>query len=35
MNEHDVEQHLSHIATQWSVLYEAHKGSATAAAQAT
>src|SRR5437764_3789427 len=34
MNDHDLQQHLSHIATQWSVLYEAHKGSATQAAQA-
>ena len=34
MNDHDLQQHLSHIATQWSVLYEAHKGSTTEAAQA-
>jgi RNA polymerase sigma-70 factor (ECF subfamily) len=26
MNERDLEQHLSHISTQWSVLYQAHKG---------
>jgi RNA polymerase sigma-70 factor (ECF subfamily) len=34
MSEHDLEQHLSHIATQWSVLYQAHKGSETEAARA-
>jgi RNA polymerase sigma-70 factor (ECF subfamily) len=34
MNDNDLEQHLSHIATQWSVLYEAHRGSATEAARA-
>src|SRR5262249_3194471 len=34
MNDNEMEQHLSHIATQWSVLYEAHKGSATEAARA-
>jgi RNA polymerase sigma-70 factor (ECF subfamily) len=34
MNDDELQQHLSHIATQWSVLYEAHKGSATEAARA-
>jgi RNA polymerase sigma-70 factor (ECF subfamily) len=34
MNEQDLEQHLSHIATQWSVLYQAHKGDETEAARA-
>ncbi len=34
MNEQDLEQHLSHIATQWSVLYQAHRGSETEAARA-
>jgi RNA polymerase sigma factor (sigma-70 family) len=28
MNEHEIEQHLSHIATQWTMLYRAHKGAA-------
>lgn len=26
MNEHDLEQHLSQIATQWTMLYQAHRG---------
>src|SRR5262245_22471488 len=26
MNENDIQQHLSQIATQWTVLYQAHKG---------
>jgi RNA polymerase sigma-70 factor (ECF subfamily) len=34
MNEQDLQQHLSHIATQWSVLYQAHKGNETEAARA-
>jgi RNA polymerase sigma factor (sigma-70 family) len=34
MNEHDLQQHLSQIATQWSVLYQAHKGGETEAARA-
>src|SRR5438874_5302800 len=34
MNEDDLQQHLSHIATQWSVLYQAHKGGETEAARA-
>ncbi len=34
MNENDLQQHLSHIATQWSVLYQAHRGDETEAAQA-
>jgi RNA polymerase sigma-70 factor (ECF subfamily) len=28
MNEHEIEQHLSHIATQWTMLYRAHQGAA-------
>src|SRR5437667_8006563 len=34
MNDRNLDEHLSHIATQWSVLYEAHKGSAPEAARA-
>lgn len=34
MNEHDIQQHLSQIATQWSVLFQAHRGEADAAAEA-
>jgi RNA polymerase sigma factor (sigma-70 family) len=34
MNEHEIEQHLSHIATQWTMLYRAHKGAADEAAAA-
>src|SRR5215218_6120967 len=34
MNEHDIQQHLSQIATQWSVLYQAHKGDQPEAARA-
>src|SRR5262245_29103947 len=34
MNEHEIQQHLSQIATQWSVLYQAHRGDETEAARA-
>jgi RNA polymerase sigma-70 factor (ECF subfamily) len=34
MNENELQQHLSQIATQWSVLYQAHQGDQTAAARA-
>jgi RNA polymerase sigma-70 factor (ECF subfamily) len=34
MNEHEIEQHLSHIATQWTMLYRAHQGDADEAAAA-
>jgi RNA polymerase sigma-70 factor (ECF subfamily) len=34
MNEHEIEQHLSHIATQWTMLYRAHQGAADEAAAA-
>jgi RNA polymerase sigma-70 factor (ECF subfamily) len=34
MNEHDLEQHLSQIATQWTMLYRAHKGADDEAAAA-
>ena len=34
MNENELHQHLSQIATQWSVLYQAHKGDQTEAARA-
>jgi RNA polymerase sigma-70 factor (ECF subfamily) len=34
MNEHEIEQHLSHIATQWTMLYRAHRGAADEAAAA-
>jgi RNA polymerase sigma-70 factor (ECF subfamily) len=34
MNERDLEQHLSQIATQWTMLYQAHKGQADEAAVA-
>src|SRR4051812_9069470 len=34
MNEQEMQQHLSHIATQWSVLRQAHRGDETEAARA-
>src|SRR3954454_13818803 len=34
MNDNELQQHLSQIATQWSVLYQAHKGDETEAARA-
>ena len=34
MNERDLEQHLSQIATQWTMLHQAHKGQADEAALA-
>jgi RNA polymerase sigma-70 factor (ECF subfamily) len=34
MNDNEFHQHLSQIATQWSVLYQAHKGDETEAARA-
>lgn len=34
MGERELHQHLSQIATQWSVLYEAHRGGHSAAARA-
>lgn len=34
MNERELEQHLSQIATQWTMLYQAHKGEADEAAAA-
>src|SRR4051794_39931286 len=34
MNDNELHQHLSQIATQWSVLYQAHKGGETEAARA-
>src|SRR3954451_14926179 len=33
MHEHEMQQHLSQIATQWSVLYQAHKGGESEAAR--
>jgi len=34
MNEHDLDQHLSQIVTQWTMLHQAHKGEADAATAA-
>jgi RNA polymerase sigma-70 factor (ECF subfamily) len=34
MNENELEPHLSHIATQWTMLYQAHRGGAAEAAAA-
>ncbi len=34
MNEQDIQQHLSQIATQWTMLYQAHKGDQDQAAAA-
>jgi RNA polymerase sigma-70 factor (ECF subfamily) len=34
MNDNDIEQHLSHIATQWTMLYRAHRGDQDEAAAA-
>jgi RNA polymerase sigma factor (sigma-70 family) len=34
MNEQDIEQHLSHISTQWTMLYLAHRGEALEVAEA-
>jgi RNA polymerase sigma-70 factor (ECF subfamily) len=34
MNEQELEQHLSHIATQWTMLEQAHRGQADEAARA-
>jgi RNA polymerase sigma-70 factor (ECF subfamily) len=34
MNEHEIEQQLSHIATQWTMLYRAHQGAANEVAAA-